>query len=118
MSWWVILYLVAFGLLAVAGLSNDFYERKPAWFLACAAGANVAVAYFIIAYWNHSLLIPLGKTAPIVFVASMCWEIWQGIDDLRTIIPNTSFAGIAGSVLLYLVVSVPAFIVAGLAAIG
>ncbi|MEZ6065614.1 MAG: hypothetical protein R3B90_07850 [Planctomycetaceae bacterium] len=124
MAWWTIGYLVLFGLLAVAGLWDDARNRRPAWFLGCAVVSNVTVIYLFVAFWQPSLRVPLGWAAPVLFVASMCWELFQSFEDLRglRVDPQVSetqqraMATITAGVLL--MVCLPAFIVAGISAFG
>ncbi len=122
MSWWAIIYFGLFGVLSVAGLWDDFFERRPAWFLACAVASNLIMADLIVAFWRPSLSAALGIVAPVAFVVSMCWELFQAVEDLRTLHsdPDLSeseqrFVTIFTAITLP-VLCLPAFIVAGISA--
>ena len=67
MSWWAIVYLVLFGVLAAAGLWDDFRDRRPAWFLGCAAVSNLTIIFLFVAFWQPSLRSSagLGSTSDI-----------------------------------------------------
>ena len=122
MSWWAIIYLALFGVLGAAGLWDDVRERRPTWFLGCAVISNLTVGYVFVAYWQPSLRAPWGLVAPLAFVASMCWEVFQAVGDVRALRYDpeltargqrviSSVAAIAVSV-----ICLPAFVVAGISA--
>lgn len=122
MSWWIIVYIGLFILLSAAGLWGDYCDRRPAWFLVCAFLANVIVVYLFITFWHTSLRIPLGVVAPIAFIASMCWEAFQAIEEILdlpadpelTVKQQRTVAALTTVALIIL--CVPVFIVAGISA--
>ena len=124
MPWWSIIYLALFGVLAAAGLWDDFRDRRPAWFLGCVVFSNLTVIYLFASYWQPFLRAPLGVMAPVAFVASMFWELYQAFLDIRAISadPELSKTGqrtIAGITAIALPITcLPAFIVAGISAFG
>ena len=122
MSWWIIIYLGLFGVLSAGGLWDDYRTQRPAWFLALAVVSNLTVIYLFVAFWQPSLRSLLGLVAPVAFIASMCWELFQVVEDIRGIsadpelskIQQLVFATIAAVALP--VICVPAFVVAGISA--
>ncbi|HEU4340453.1 MAG TPA: hypothetical protein VFU31_02665 [Candidatus Binatia bacterium] len=83
MSWWIISYFVLFAVLAAGGLWDDWRDRRPAWFLGCALLSNVIIAYLFVAFWQPSLRAPLGVVAQLAFAASICWELFQLVQDIH-----------------------------------
>jgi hypothetical protein len=122
MSLWIIIYLGLFGVLSVGGLWDDYRDRRPTWFLACAVASNLTVVYLFVAFWQPSLRSPLGLAAPVAFIASMCWEIFQAVEDIRGLradpeLSETQQRVIATITAIALpVICLPAFIVAGISA--
>jgi hypothetical protein len=122
MSWWSLIYLGLFGVLAAAGLWDDIRNRRPAWFLGCVVFSNLTVVYLFAAYWRPSLLAPWSVMAPVAFVVSMCWELLQGIQDIRALdadpeLSETEQRLITGITAIALPITcLPAFIVAGISA--
>jgi hypothetical protein len=122
MSLWTITYLALFGMLAAAGLWEDVRDRRPAWFLGCAIISNLTVIYLFVAYWHSSLRPPWGLVAPLAFVASMCWELFQAVEDIRALRSDPELSDreqrvIAGVTAIALpVICLPAFVVAGISA--
>ena len=122
MSWWTIIYLGLFGVLAAAGLWDDVRDRRPAWFLGCAVISNLTVIYLFVTFWHQSLRAPLGLIAPLAFVGSMCWELFQAVEDIRALRLDPELsereqrvtASIAAISLP--VICLPAFVVAGISA--
>jgi hypothetical protein len=120
MSWWIVVYLGLFGVLAVAGLWDDYCDRRPAWFLGCAVISNLTIICLFVAFWNPPLHSILGGIAPVLFIASTCWELFQAVEDLRNqrADPQLSksqerLAGIVTALVLPLI-SLPAIVVAGI----
>jgi hypothetical protein len=122
MSWWIIGYLGLFGVLSAGGLWDDYRDRRPAWFLACAVLSNLTVIYLFVAFWQPSLRLSLGLVAPVAFVASMCWELFQAVEDIRALradpeLSETERGVVATMTAVALpLVCLPAFIVAGISA--
>jgi hypothetical protein len=122
MPWWIIIYLGLFGVISAGGLWSDYRDRRPAWFLACAAASNLTVIYLFVAFWQPSLRSPLGLVAPVAFIASVCWELFQAVEDIRGIrsdpeLSETEQRVIAiATVVLMLVICLPAIVVAGISA--
>jgi len=118
MSWWITFYFVVFCLLSIAGICDDYRDRRPSWFLGCAIVANLIVAYLFVAYWQPTLRASLGSIASVAFVAAMCWELFQGAEDIRALYadPEVSHAVTVVTALAYPLICLPAFIVAGLTA--
>ena len=122
MSWWAIIYFGLFGVLSVAGLRDDFCERRPAWFLACAVVSNLIVAYLIVAYWREFLSAAWGIVAPVAFVVSMCWELFQAVEDLREwhsdpdLLESEQRFVTIFTAITFPVMCLPAFIIAGISA--
>lgn len=122
MSWWIVIYLVLFAVLSVAGLLDDYRDRRPAWFLACAVASNFTVIYLFVAFWQPSLRFGLSVAAIAAFIASMGWELYQAIEDIRAIradpeLSETQQRVVAGlTVIALLVICLPAFVIAGMSA--
>lgn len=122
MSWWIVIYLGLFGVLSAGGMWDDYRDRRPAWFLACALISNLTVIYLFVAFWQPSLRSPLGLVAPMAFIASMCWELFQAVEDIRSLradpeLSETQQRVVATiSAVALLVVCLPAFVVAGISA--
>jgi hypothetical protein len=122
MSMWTIIYLALFGVLAAAGLWEDVRDRRPTWFLGCAVISNLIVIYLFVAYWEPSLRAPWGLAAPLAFVASMCWELFQAVEDIRALRSDAELSEwqqrvIAGvTAIALLVICLPVFVVAGISA--
>jgi hypothetical protein len=122
MSWWIITYLGLFGILSAGGLWDDYNERRPAWFLACAVASNLTVIYLFLAFWQPSLRSSLGLAAPAAFIASMCWELFQVIEDFRGLradpkLTETQQRVVATVTAVALsLICLPAFIMAGISA--
>jgi len=122
MSLWTIIYLAFFGVLAAAGLWDDVRDRRPTWFLGCAVLSNLTVLYLFVAYWQPSLRVPLGVVAPLAFVASMCWELFQAIEDIRALRSDPELSEgqqrvIASVAAIALpAMCLPAFVLAGISA--
>jgi len=116
------MYLGLFGVLSAGGLWDDYRDRRPAWFLACAVASNLTVVYLLVTFWQPSLRSPLGLAAPVAFIASMCWELFQAIEDVRALrtdpelseTPQRMVATITAIALP--TICLPAFIVAGISA--
>jgi hypothetical protein len=122
MSWWSIIYLVLFAVLAAAGLWDDFCDGRPAWFLGCAMVSNLTVVYLFLAFWQPPLRALLGIAAPVAFVASTCWELFQAVEDIRGLRSDTELSESQQRVVANItaialpVICLPAFIVAGISA--
>ena len=122
MSLWTIIYLALFGVLAAAGLWDDVRDRRAAWFLGCAFISNLTVIYLFVAYWQPSLRAPLGLVAPLAFVASMCWELFQAVEDIRALRSDPELSErqqrVVASVTAIALpaICLPAFVVAGISA--
>ena len=122
MPWWSIIYLGFFGLLAAAGLWSDYREGRAAWFLACALFSNLTIIYLFVAFSEPSLRSRLGSVAPVVFVAAMCWELFQAVEDIRGLRSDTELAESQRRVIATLtavglsLICLPAFVVAGISA--
>jgi hypothetical protein len=99
MSLWTVIYLALFGAVAAAGLWDDVRDRRPTWFLGC---------------------VVISK--PLAFVASMCWELFQAVVDIRVLRSDAEpsegdqrlIASIAAIALA--AVCLPAFVIAGMSA--
>ena len=122
MSWWIIGYLGLFVVLSAGGLWDDYRDRRPAWFLACAVLSNLTVIYLFVAFWQPSLRSLLGLVAPVAFIVSMCWELFQAVEDIRGLradpeLSETERRVVATMTAVALpLVCLPAFIVAGISA--
>ena len=122
MSWWIIIYLGLFGLLSAAGLWDDYHDRRPAWFLGCAVASNLTVIYLFVAFWQPSLRSPLGLVAPVAFIASICWELFQAVQDIRALRTDPELSETQQRVIPTItaialpMICLPAFIVAGISA--
>jgi len=122
MTWWIILYLVVYCVLAVAGLWDDHRDRRPGRFLGCAVFSNLTVVYLFVAFWQPSLRSPLNFAAPLAFVASMCWEVFQSVQDIRGLRNDPDLSErhqrlVATITTIVLpAMCLPAFVVAGIAA--
>ena len=122
MSLWTVIYLALFGAVAAAGLWDDVRDRRPTWFLGCVVISNLTVSYLFVAYWHPSLRSPWGVVAPLAFVASMCWELFQAVVDVRVLRSDAEpsegdqrlIASIAAIALA--AVCLPAFVIAGMSA--
>ena len=122
MPWWIIIYLGLFGVISAAGVWSDYRDRRAAWFLACAAASNLTIIYLFVAFWQPSLRAPLGWVAPVAFIASVCWELFQAVEDIWGIRsdPELSETGqrviALISAVLLLVICLPAIVFAGISA--
>jgi hypothetical protein len=122
MPWWVISYLALFGALSAGGVWDDYRDRRPAWFLACAVLSNLIVIYLFVALWQPSLRLPWDLVAPVAFIASMCWEVFQAVEDIRSLRADPELAEAQQRALAtitavaLLLVCLPAFIIAGISA--
>jgi hypothetical protein len=122
MTWWIIIYLGLFGMLSAGGLWDDYRDGRPAWFLGCAVVSNVIVIYLFVAFWQPSLRAPFGTLAPVAFVASMCWELFQAVEDIRGLRSDPELSErqqrvVASITAIALpIICLPAFIVAGISA--
>jgi len=122
MKIWIQLYLAVFIVFSIAGILDDFRERRPFWFLALAGLSNIIIVLLFIAYWNRSWLDGVGILAQVLFIAAMVWEGYQAVLDFcATGAPTNSEeeegrpALILG-VLLFSVLCLPAFVIAGISA--
>jgi len=95
MAWWAILYTTVYCLLAMAGFWSDYEGRKAKWFLGCAISSNLVIAYLYIAYWYPTFRVDFGPVVPTLFVAALCWEIFQLADDMRTSQPDPELSAAA-----------------------
>ena len=122
MSWWIVIYFGLFGVLSAGGLWDDYRDRRPAWFLACAFASNLTVAYLFVAFWQPALRSPLGVVAPVAFIASMCWELFQAVEDIRGLRANPELSETQRRMVATItaialpVICLPAFVVAGICA--
>lgn len=122
MPWWAILYLVCFAALSVAGVWGDCRERRPAWFLACAILSNLALVYFFVAYWRPVLRVSFWHAAPVIYLASVLWEVFSMVDDVRSLRGEPSMVEWERRIVPVVtavataVICLPAFIVAGISA--
>ena len=122
MSWWIIIYLGLFTTLSAGGFWDDFCNRRPVWFLGCTVASNLTVIYLFVAFWCPSLRIFLGNVAPIIFVASMFWELFQVVEDIHGLQPDPEISKkwrrviYVFAALALPVICLPAFIIAGISA--
>ena len=122
MTWWFILYLVLYAALAVAGLWDDYCDHRPAWFFGLAVLSNVTIVYLFVAFWYPVLRTPLGIVAPTAFVAAICWEVFQAVEDIRGLAPDSELTETQQRVVAAIttvtlpILCVPAFVVAGITA--
>jgi hypothetical protein len=122
MPWWVTLYFALFGLLALAGIWDDYSNRRPVLFLCCVIFSNLVIVFLFAAFWYPLLSNSLGFAAPMVFLGSMGWEMCEAVKDIRALRsdPEISesqqrFVATVTAVAIP-VICLPAFIVSGIAA--
>ncbi|MBI3417792.1 MAG: hypothetical protein HY043_21075 [Verrucomicrobia bacterium] len=122
MSSWIIIYLCLFGAISAGGVWDDYRNQRQAWVLGCAIVSNLTVAYLFVAFWQPTLRIPLSFVAPLAFAASMCWEMFQVFEDIRTLRADPKLNEMKQPAIAIfiavalLVICLPAFIVAGISA--
>lgn len=122
MTWWIISYLGLYVVLAVAGVWDDYLNHRPAWFLGVAFLSNLTCIYLFVAFWHPVLRAPLGLVAPVTFVAAMCWELFQAVEDIRGLAPDPELSEKQQRVVAYFttlalpLLCAPAFVVAGISA--
>ena len=122
MTWWIILYLVLYAVLALAGLWEDYHDNRPAWFFGLAVLSNVTIVYLFVAFWYPALRIRLGIVAPAAFVASICWEVFQAVEDIRALATDPELSETQQRVVAAITavtltaLCMPAFVIAGIAA--
>lgn len=122
MPWWVTLYFALFGLLALAGIWDDYSDRRPVWFLCCAVLSNLVIVFLFIAFWYPLLSNSLGFAAPVVFLGSVGWEVYEAVRDIRALRSDPELSESQQRFVATLtavaipVICLPAFIVAGITA--
>lgn len=122
MNCWIIVYFVLFGVLSLAGLWDDWFRRKPKWFLLCSLFANIIVGLLIAGFWYSGCRAIFSFFAVPLFVAAALWEVFQAVDDIRSDTRDPAMTekedtlGKVIGVLLALCLILPAFVVAGISA--
>jgi hypothetical protein len=122
MTWWIIIYLGVVVVISGAGIWDDIRDGRPAWFLACAVVSNLVLIGLFVAFWLPWLRAPLGLVAPVAYIASMLWELFQAVEDLRGLRASRQLAEAHKQVigvivtLLLLMFILPVYIVAGISA--
>lgn len=122
MKIWIQLYLAVFIVFSIAGILDDFRERRPSWFLAFAGLSNIIIVILFIAYWNRSWLDGVGTLAQVLFITAMAWEGYQAVLDFRATGAESNSeeeggrAALIIGILLFSVLCLPAFVVAGISA--
>jgi hypothetical protein len=123
MPWWAIIYLVVFAGLCVAAVWDDDRDGRSVPFLVCSVLSHSIIVYLFIAFWRPALIDSFGISLAIAFVLAIGWQIFQTIADLRSLRHDPDLS--AGerrvipplAVVLLWLFDLPAFIVAGLAAL-
>ena len=122
MNWWIITYFALFGMISLGGLWDDWCHNKPPWFLICSLFSTVVVGLLFAGFWYSGCHAILSCLAIPLFIAAAVWEVFQGVDDIRSLTRDPelsekedSLANAAG-VILATVLVLPAFVVAGISA--
>lgn len=104
------------------GVFDDRREGRPRWFLALAGLSNAVIILIFLSYWNRAWLGALALFAETLFIAAMVWECYQVALDLRAAkLPSGDDGGHATNflgILLFAVIFLPAFVIAGISAFG
>lgn len=122
MNIWIQLYLAVFVVLSIAGILDDYRDRRPFWFLALSVLSNIIIVLLFIAYWNSSLLDGAGILSQVLFIAAIGWEAYQAVLDSHATEEQANSETEGGrstiilGTLLFLALSLPAFVVAGISA--
>jgi hypothetical protein len=88
LPWWALLYLVIYAGLGIAAAIDD---SRNGGRLSWALGELVATALgslFVVALWQESLQLSLGKAVLPLFAGVLLWEIVSAVHDLRNIEPD------------------------------
>jgi hypothetical protein len=118
MPWWAVGYLVVFGVIAAAGVWEDFTRQRPLWIAGGGAMASVTVGGLFAGFWLPEMIDRVGRAAPVVFVMAATWEFGHGVADIRRSRAgpdSASPAEVTAGTMLGLAVIVPVYVVAGLA---
>ena len=119
MPWWTIIYLGLFLVVVVAGTCLEPREGgdKPAVLVLDAVSAIVC-AYLFVSYWVSSWRQPLGAAAPLLFILTAGWQLFDTPRGLRRVLSDPELSArekrwlLVGIVMFF----TPAYIVAGVAA--
>lgn len=118
MEWWQAVYFEVYFLLAVAGIWNDFSEKRGVVFLSAAILSNIIILYLSLSYWYPSVNLTIGYFAPVSLIAAICWEMCQVYLDLLTPEPSEEESSLSRKekkVIAFMMILfyIPAFFVAG-----
>ena len=124
MAWWIKFYLLLYVIFAIAGMWDDYKAKRSIGYIFAAGLSNVVIVGLFVALLNPEKLERFGMLVPWAFVAAMCWEVFQFVEDNwsersetdRIRIRSRDRRALIVGVLLYMAISLPAFIVAGISA--
>jgi hypothetical protein len=83
LPWWALLYLVIYGSIGIAAAIDDYRRGER---LSWALGELVATALgslFVVALWQESLQLSLGKAVLPLFAGVLVWEIVSAVHDWK-----------------------------------
>ena len=123
MPWYIIVYFLIVLFLAIAGIFDDYSDRKPFWLLTIALISEAVIALLFISYW-YSAYIPEEKVIlQFLFVSAVLWQTYSIYSDISSERASEDTNGkpiglgatIIGSSISLLTI-LPAIIVAGIVA--
>lgn len=56
-------------------------DGKPPWFLFASTASLLTVLTYMVAFWHLDWAERLGRQGSLVFVAAVCWEVFELWDD-------------------------------------
>lgn len=88
LPWWVLLYLVIYAGIGIAAAVDDCRRSER---LSWAFGELLATALgslLVVALWQESLRLTLGKAVLPLFAGVLLWEIVAAVHDLKNVEPD------------------------------
>jgi hypothetical protein len=88
MTWWLIMYLVGYGIFTALWVVDDLREHKPAWSILAELASDICMVVAALGFWLTPLRNILGNLALPIFVAGLAWFFVAGSKEFREHFPD------------------------------
>ncbi len=94
MHWWLILYLIGYGIFTFFWVREDLRDGGSKSFLAVELVSDACMVLVALGYWLLSIRSLLGGAAIAFYIAGLAWLFIAGARDLREHLPGPESAGV------------------------
>ena len=119
------IYAVLFCIMALHSVYDNVSTKKPGYYVAVDAAADVAVLLLFIGHWASSLVRSIGWSAPCLFFACLVWRLYWVPAEIKQLRRTFSaddrqlfqrFEGLIYAIVFLLLI--PSYWFGGMAALG